>query len=167
MINRKIIVSILIFGLLFIGILYAKNYPLTEKENLAKDQAQENQQLTIEGVHYLLDVSDNNPTQIKELLDRAEKLSTTSNPSEKANRIVMVIHGANVELFDKKNYLQNKSLIDQAARLDALNVIDFKICQTAATSRGINATSFPSFLEIIFFSGYEIDRLETKGYVEL
>lgn len=167
MANRKLILSVLIFGLLLIGVLYTKKYPLPEEATHTKDQAQENQQLIIGGVHYLLDVSDNNPNQIKELLDRAEKLSTSSEPNEKASKVVMVIHGANVELFDKKNYFQNKSLIDQAARLDAFDVIDFKICQTAAASRGIKKTSFPSFLEVVSFAGYEIDRLEAKGYVEL
>lgn len=165
---RKTIISTLIIALLAVGIFYVKKNPVSIKENTSSvEQTQTNQQLTIGGVHYLLDVSDQNPAQIKSLLNRAEEVSISTTSSGATSRIVMVIHGPNIDLFDKKNYLQNRELIEQAARLDALNVIDFKVCQRTATSRGIKKTSFPDFLEVVPFASIELNSLAEKGYVDL
>lgn len=160
--------TIFCFSLVAIGLWQYSQQPKTS-ETVIKEQAKgkENQQLTINGVHYLLDVSDQDPSQIKSLLNRAEKVASNNNPDERSSRIVMVIHGPNVELFDKKNYQQNQSLIEQAARLDKSEVIDFIICQKAATARGIEKTSFPDFLEVVPFFGIEVNNLKKQGFVNL
>ena len=125
------------------------------------------QEKTAERTHYLFDLVDHEPEQIKRLLERAESLSKTVDATNEKSRIAMVIHGPDVEIFDKKNYGKNKDIIDLAARLDASDVIDFKVCQVTADSRGIKESSLPSFMEMVPFAPDEIDRLEDEGYVEL
>ncbi len=126
-----------------------------------------NQEKMIQGTHYLFDLIDHEPEQLKRLLERAESLSKTATDGNEKSRIAMVIHGPDVEIFEKKNYNKNKELIDLAAKLDASDIIDFKVCQVTADSRGINESSFPSFMEMVPFAPDEIDRLEDEGYVEL
>ncbi len=122
---------------------------------------------TDDNTHYLFDLVDHDPDQIKQLLQRAESLSRSTDTNDQQSRIAMVIHGPDIEFFDKKNYAENKELIDLAARLDASDIIDFKVCKVTADSRGISGSSFPSFMEIVPFAPDEIDRLENDGYVEL
>ncbi len=117
-------------------------------------------------IHYLFDLVDHTPEQIKHLLERAEILSKAGNATDEKSRIAMVIHGPDVEIFNKKNYSKNKDIIDLAARLDASDIIDFKVCQVTADSRGIKESSFPSFMEMVPFAPDEIDRLENEGFVE-
>lgn len=141
------------------------------EEPLSIEQSSDYQQNDVNhkvrDTHYLFDLVDHEPEQIKQLLKRAESLSKTDNPTNQQSRIAMVIHGPDIEFFDKKNYEDNKELIDLAARLDASDIIDFKVCQVTADARGIKASSFPSFMEIVPFAPDEIDRLENEGYVEL
>ncbi len=85
----------------------------------------------VDNIHYLFDLVDHDPEQIKQLLKRAESLSKTADAANQQSRIAMVIHGPDIEFFDKKNYDKNKELIDLAARLDASKIIDFNVCKRA------------------------------------
>ncbi|MFK8067793.1 MAG: DsrE family protein [Gammaproteobacteria bacterium] len=127
----------------------------------------ENQQKIIGETHYLFNIADNGPEQIKTLLERAESLSTEAKYNNMNSRIAMVIHGPDIKIFENKNYQTNKEIVDLAARLDAQNVIDFKVCKVSANSRGIKDSSLPAFMEIVPFSVTEIKRLEKQGYIQL
>lgn len=127
--------------------------------------AEQSQLLTIGDTYYLFDVVDNGPEKLQKLLQRAEVLSKQASETEHKLTIAMVIHGPDMDIFDKKNYLKQKKLVDTAARLEADGVIDFKVCQTIARSRGIKESSFPAFMEMVPFAPAEIDRLEAEGYV--
>ena len=167
--TRKTLLSIFIITVALLAAVWFNKGTFTTEQTVVQEVQtdQDNQQLTIGDTHYLFDVSDQNSGQIKELLNRAEQLSGSAPLEQSSTNIVMVIHGPNVVLFDQKNYQKNKELVDLAARLEAFNIIDFKICQTAATMRGIESNSFHSFLEVIPIAPTEINRLVKKGYVEL
>ncbi len=157
-------ILMLIVFLAISGVFFSmKNQPPEEAPAL---QFSDNQQ-QIEGTYYLFDLVDHEPEEIKQLLERAEALSKASKAGNKKTRIAMVIHGPDIEIFDKKNYGDHKELVDLAARLDATDIIDFKVCQVTADSRGINEKSFPSFMEMVPFAPDEIEKLEDEGYVEL
>jgi len=147
--------------------LFKKNQPTSETSIPASSQHLKASQQEVEGTYYLFDLVNHEPKQIKQLLKRAESLSQVSHVENKKTRIAMVIHGPDIEIFDKKNYGHHKELVDLAARLDASDIIDFKVCQVTADSRGINEKSFPSFMEMVPFAPDEIERLEEEGYVEL
>lgn len=120
-----------------------------------------------EETHYLFDIEDNGPEEIKKLLERARTISQQAGDIDKSVNIAMVIHGPDVDLFDKKNYQQHREIVDLAAHLEAEGVIDFKVCQTVANFRGIENTAFPSFMELVPFGPDELDRLEQQGFEKL
>ena len=166
MYNRNITLLLLI--ILIGSLLLLKNSLFQETATSPLDLvASENQQVTVGETYYLFDVADNGAEKIKSLLLRAETLSNQAKSINEKSRVAMVIHGPDIEIFDNQNYNKNKEIVDLAARLDAFDVIDFKVCKTAADSRGISESSFPPFMEMVPFSPDEITRLESEGYVEL
>jgi intracellular sulfur oxidation DsrE/DsrF family protein len=55
--------------------------------------------------------------------------------------------------------------VDQAARLDALDIVDVKICQTMMKIAGVERDDIPSFIEQVPLGSAEVDRLVEEGYV--
>ena len=79
----------------------------------------------------------------------------------------MVIHGPDIDLFKKDNYENNQQLIDLAARLDAYDVIDMKVCQRTMEMRGVEREEIPSFIESVPFAPTEIKERLNDGYINL
>ena len=102
---------------------------------------------------------------LKILFDRAEELAMTPRPTGEDASLVLVLHGPEVEYFSIKNYDQYKDIVDQAARLDAFDVVDLRICQTMIGARGIERTDIPSFIEQVPYGPGEVERLRQEGYV--
>ncbi|MEE8054779.1 MAG: DsrE family protein [Gammaproteobacteria bacterium] len=124
-------------------------------------------QVTIGNKRYLFDVSDHSPRELEALLRRAEDLAQSSDAENDQLDIALVLHGPDVELFTKENYDKYKDIVDLAARLDAFDVIDFKVCQRTITSRGLTDSDMPAFMELVPFAPDEIERLQAEGYVTL
>jgi intracellular sulfur oxidation DsrE/DsrF family protein len=113
----------------------------------------------------VLDVSVHSIEGLKVLFDRAEELAMTPRPKGEDASVVLVLHGPEVEFFSIKNYEKYKAIVDQAARLDAFDVVDVKICQTMMDVHGIERDDIPSFIEQVPFGPGEVERLEQAGYV--
>ena len=113
----------------------------------------------------VLDVSVHSIEGLKVLFDRAEELAMTPRPMGEDASVVLVLHGPEVEFFSIKNYDKYKAIVDQAARLDAFDVVDVKICQTMMGKRGIEQNDIPSFIELVPYGPGEVERLEREGYV--
>jgi intracellular sulfur oxidation DsrE/DsrF family protein len=99
------------------------------------------------------------------LLDRAEQLAMKPRPAGRDDRIVLILHGPEVEFFSTRNYDRYKDIVDQAARLDAFDIVDVKICQSMMKVQGIERDDIPSFIEQVPFGEAEIERLVGEGYV--
>jgi intracellular sulfur oxidation DsrE/DsrF family protein len=108
----------------------------------------------------VLDISVHTLDELKVLLDRAEQLSTGENAS-----VVLVLHGPEVEFFATSNYGKYKDIVDQAARLDAFDIVDVKICQTMMSIQGVARDDIPAFIEQVPLGQAEIERLVGEGYV--
>ena len=113
----------------------------------------------------VLDVSVHTLEELRVLFDRAEKLAMTPHPEGEEASVILVLHGPEVEFFSIKNYEKYKDIVDQAARLDAFDVVDVKICQTMLGIRGVAREDIPSFIEQVPFGQDEVDRLKHEGYV--
>ena len=113
----------------------------------------------------VLDVSVHTMEGLRILLDRAEELAMTPRPRGENASVVLVLHGPEVEFFAIKNYDRYRDIVDQAARLDAFDVVDVKICQTMMGERGIEQHDIPSFIELVPYGPGEVERLEQEGYV--
>ena len=113
----------------------------------------------------VLDVSVHTIEGLRVLFERAEELAMTPRPKGENASVVLVLHGPEVEFFTIKNYDEYKDIVDQAARLDAFDVVDVKMCQTMVGEYGIEQKDIPSFIELVPYGPGEVERLKQEGYV--
>ena len=113
----------------------------------------------------VLDISVHTLEELKVLLDRAEQLAMRPQAQGAEASVVLVLHGPEVEFFSIRNYEKYKDIVDQAARLDAFDVVDVKICQTMLDMQGIERADIPAFIEQVPLGPDEVERLRQQGYV--
>jgi len=98
------------------------------------------------------------------LLSRAERIAAGQDEYSTEEPIAMVLYGDEIEFFKRQNYRDNKALVDLAARLDAFNIIDVKVCTYWLSQRGIELTDLPPFIDSVSAGDQETRRLEKAGY---
>jgi len=113
----------------------------------------------------VLDITVHTVDELKVLFDRAEQLALAPQPPGGEASVVLVLHGPEVEFFSISNYDRYKDIVDQAARLDAFDVVDVKICQTMMEIRGIPRDDIPAFIEQVPQGPAEVEKLVREGYV--
>ncbi len=116
---------------------------------------------------YVFSVTVSNQQQLDVVLNRAENLRELFNPNEHS-KIAIVLHGDELQLFQKDNYRSNRSVVDRARLLDQDNIIDIKACQTMMRRLDIEQSELPSFIEQVPFAPAEIERLQQQeGFTRL
>ena len=116
---------------------------------------------------YVFSVTVNSPQQLDVVLDRAEDLRALFNPDEHG-KIAIVLHGVELQMFQKRNYSSNQSTVERARLLDADNIIDIKACQTMMRVLHIEQNELPAFIEQVPYAPVEIERLEKEqGFTRL
>ena len=116
---------------------------------------------------YVFSVTVSTPQQLDVVLNRAEDLRELFDP-EQHSRIAIVLHGDELQLFQKQNYSSNQSVVERARLLDADDIIDIKACQTMMRVLEIEQHELPSFIEQVPFAPAEIERLEREeGFTRL
>ncbi len=116
---------------------------------------------------YVFSVTVSSPQQLDVVLDRAEDLRALFNPEEHG-KIAIVLHGAELQMFQKRNYSSNQSTVERARLLDADNIIDIKACQTMMRVLNIEQNELPAFIEQVPYAPAEIERLEKEqGFTRL
>ena len=113
----------------------------------------------------VLDISVHSLDELKVLLDRAEEIAARPRSQGGMAGVVLVLHGPEVEFFAISNYPRYKDLVDQAARLDAFDVVDVKICQSMMERLGVQRDDIPAFIEQVPYGPGEVERLVREGYV--
>ena len=120
-----------------------------------------------EATGYVFSVTVNTPQQLDVVLNRAEDLRALFKP-EDHGRIAIVLHGVELQMFQKRNYSNNQSMVERARLLDEGNIIDIKACQTKMRELNIEQSELPSFIEQVPFAPAEIERLEREqGFTRL
>lgn len=102
--------------------------------------------------------------QVFEALQRAEAYFETKqqlkSPTSSAEPpIAFVIYGPDVGIFFKENYNHFKPIVDLAARLSALEVIDVKVCQVSYEREGLDKSTLLPFVSTVPFGPAEVRRL--------
>ncbi len=116
---------------------------------------------------YVFSVTVSSSQQLEVVLDRAEELRELFNPDEHS-KIAIVLHGDELQLFQKDNYTLNQSVVERARLLDQDNIIDIKACQTMMRVLDIKQNELPSFIEQVPFAPAEIERLhKEEGFTRL
>jgi intracellular sulfur oxidation DsrE/DsrF family protein len=103
-------------------------------------------------------------TELKQLLDQAEAIANGESQYNTEEPISVVLHGDEIKAFVRSNYRSNKALVDLAARLDAFNIIDVKVCKRWMGANGIMASELPPFVDPVPFGVGERERLTKAGY---
>ena len=81
------------------------------------------------------------------------------------NPVALVLHGDEIKLFERRFYSDNKKLVDIAARLDAFNVVDIKVCRRWMAGHEVTVDDLPPFVELVDDGPAEVERLQLEGYV--
>lgn len=116
---------------------------------------------------YVFSVTVSSSQQLDVVLDRAEDLRALFNPNEHG-KIAIVLHGNELQLFQKNNYASNRTVVERARMLDQDNIIDIKACQTMMRELDIEQNELPSFIEQVPFAPAEIERLQNQqGFTRL
>lgn len=116
---------------------------------------------------YVFDVSVDSVEELETILERAAELSDRPRPRQSPPEIVLVLHGQEIRYFDIANYEQHKRVVDLAARLDAFNIIDIRMCQSRLSTLGLERGDVPAFIELVPFGPGEVERLRKQGSVVL
>jgi len=124
-------------------------------------------QFTIGNRRYLFDVTSHSIEDMQALLQRTAEITQDMPDDLDDLEIVLILHGPDLDWFTRKNYAKNRELVDLAARLDVLEIIDIKACETAMERRGIDSSELPAFIETIPYAPDEIARLQALDYVTL
>ena len=125
------------------------------------------QNLPVEEQYYVADIELHTAEEFQQLLERAEQLLILENsfPEDEA-KVTLVLHGPVLKSLLRENYLQNKALVNLAASLSALEVIDVKACSTWMTGNNINPENLQPFIEIVAYGPAEVERLvKDRGYL--
>jgi intracellular sulfur oxidation DsrE/DsrF family protein len=116
---------------------------------------------------YVFSVTVDSAQELDVVLDRAEDLRELFDP-EQHSRIAIVLHGNELQLFQKQNYSANQSLVERARLLDEDMIIDIKACQTMMRTLHIEKDELPGFIEQVPFAPAEIERLQREeGFTRL
>lgn len=103
------------------------------------------------------------PEELASILDQAE--TWANGRSEYPTQpIAIVLHGNEANAFVKQNYAMYRALVDKAARLDAFNVVDIKICETWMGINQVRREQLPPFIDTVPFGPGEEKRLLKAGY---
>lgn len=141
---------------------YADSESLVFNQNKAAENAQ-----SYHSPGYVFGVTVNSAKQLDVILDRADSLRELFNPAQHG-RIAIVLHGEELQLFQKDGASVDQSIIERARILDEHQIIDIKACQTRMRDLNIQQSDLPSFIEQVPFAPVEIERLKNKkGFTQL
>jgi intracellular sulfur oxidation DsrE/DsrF family protein len=116
---------------------------------------------------YVFDVTVSTAEELNVVLNRADSLRKLFDPQQHG-RIAIVLHGNELQLFQKGNYSANQSLVDRARLLDRENIIDIKACQTMMRTLNIEQSELPSFIEQVPYAPAEIFRMKNDhNFIEI
>ena len=122
------------------------------------DSASRDAELELENTRYLFVIADHSLSELQVLLNRAEFIMGNRSPDFEDIEIALVLHGPDINLFTHNNYKDNKPLVDLAAKLDAFDIIDMKICEVSMSSLGVSRSDVPAFIDSVPYGPAEIRR---------
>lgn len=112
-----------------------------------------------------IDIAPKSEAEIQLVLDTLDK--TINDNVEDLPPIVMMLHGDEAHHFLRRNYDDNKSLIDQTAKLAAYNVVKVQICETWLRSNNYDESELFPFVSTVPYGAAELERLASEeGFTE-
>ncbi|MEH6569418.1 MAG: acyl-CoA transferase [Halioglobus sp.] len=126
----------------------------------ASVSAQETDQVYLEGQQYLAEIELHTAEEFRSVLVRADQLLIEGAlPLDSPVPVTFVLHGPEVRILLRQNYLNNKATVDLAARLSALGVVDIKACETWMGGASVKVEDLQPFVDTVPYGPSEINRL--------
>jgi len=119
------------------------------------------------GASYVADISVHSAADMRSVLNRVDRLISMPRAADQPANIALILHGPEIDFFNIDNYHRYRSIVDQAARLDAYNVIDIKMCETMMKERGLSKSKVPGFIDFVPDGEVEVRKLKGNGYAIL
>lgn len=80
--------------------------------------------------------------------------------------VEFIMHGPEVHSLLRQNYSENRELVDLAARLSALGVVQIRACEQWMGGHSIDPNDLHSFVGTVSWGAAEVTRLiEEEDYV--
>ena len=120
------------------------------------------------GVRYVADIELQNSQQLIELLQRASQLLLDGVAAQDGiPEVSFVLHGPVIKDLLKQNYAGNLQMVNLAARLSALQVVEIKVCRTWMGLNDLEESDLQPFVVPVNLAGSEVERLrEKKNYLD-
>lgn len=113
-----------------------------------------------EGQLFVADIELQTSDQFIALLERSEQLLLDGVPlPQDSAPVTFVLHGPVLETLLRGNYLENKRLVDLAAALSALDVIEVKACKAWMENAGLKPAQLQPFVEAVPYGAGLVERL--------
>ena len=114
----------------------------------------------IEGQQYLVEIELHTAEELHSVLVRADQLLVEGAlPLSAPVPVTFVLHGPEVRILLRQNYLNNKATVDLAARLSALGVVDIKACETWMGGASVAVEDLQPFVDTVPYGPAEENRL--------
>jgi len=120
------------------------------------------------GVRYVADIELQNSQQLIELLQRASQLLLDGVAAQDGiPKVSFVLHGPVINDLLKQNYAGNLQMVNLAASLSALQVVEIKVCRTWMGLNNVEEVDLQPFVVPVNLAGSEVERLrEKKNYLD-
>lgn len=125
------------------------------------------QEISLESPTYVAAIELHTSAELFSVLERADQLLMDGvAPQSEPATVTFVLHGAEVISLLRQNYRQNKTMVDLAARLSALGVVEIMACETWMGGNGVAGEDLQPFVKTVSYGSEEIRRLvEEEGYL--
>ena len=115
---------------------------------------------------YVADIELETEADLSELLTRAGKLLLEGKVTQEQGAVVLVLHGPVLKSLLRPNYAQSQAVVNQAASLAALGVLEIKACRSWLGNNGVAEEDLQPFVGVVSYGPAEVSRLvEDEGYI--
>lgn len=109
---------------------------------------------------YIADIELHTADELQAALQRAEQLMLSGQlPLGSKIPVAFVLHGPEVRVLLRQNYLKNKATVDLAASLSALGVVEIKACETWMGGNRVMVEDLQPFVGTVPYGPDEVSRL--------
>lgn len=112
------------------------------------------------------DVAASSVETFSHVLDRVSYLNNVYRADPFDASLVMVLHGGEIPFFAISNLEKYRDLMQRAQSLTVAGPVEFRMCQVAAESHGLEPGDIHGFVKVVPMADAEIVRLQQEeGYV--
>ena len=110
------------------------------------------------------DVAVKTVLQLENVLDRASYLSALNDADPFDSKIVIVLHGDEINFFAIRNFEKYSELMLRAQSLTVGGIIDIRMCRVSAHRRGLEPQDIHGFITMVPMADAEIIDLQKQGF---